>query len=153
MFPTHIYFSMAYISLPRMIFVKSTWESMQLSSSDFKVRCFLWTVQITYLREAEYCRQFLGANVCVLQNHGYEPLQGVSWALDSEEKAFFESIRLNTASVKHWRNSLKRLSVFLARKFGRELWYSLTNMRRQIMVLMNLTFSPKCILHIPPDHG
>ena len=40
-------------------------------------------------------------------------------SLDPEEKAFFDSIRLNTASVEHWRNSLERLSVFLARKAGR----------------------------------
>jgi hypothetical protein len=39
--------------------------------------------------------------------------------LSPGEKAFFESIRLNTASVECWGESLKRLSGFLARKSGR----------------------------------
>jgi hypothetical protein len=40
-------------------------------------------------------------------------------SLDPEEEAFFESIRLNTASVEHWMHSLEQLSRFLARKSGR----------------------------------
>jgi hypothetical protein len=41
-------------------------------------------------------------------------------SLKPGEKAFFESIRLNTAPVERWRISLKRLSDFLARKSGRK---------------------------------
>ena len=37
-------------------------------------------------------------------------------SLNPGEKEFFESIRLNTASVEHWGNSLKQLSSFLAWK-------------------------------------
>ena len=37
-------------------------------------------------------------------------------SLNPGEKEFFESIRLNTASVERWGNSLKQLSSFLARK-------------------------------------
>jgi hypothetical protein len=42
-------------------------------------------------------------------------------SLNAGEKAFFESIRLNAAPVEHWRNSLKRLSYFLARKSERRV--------------------------------
>ena len=37
-------------------------------------------------------------------------------SLNPGEKEYFESIRLNTASVERWGNSLKQLSSFLARK-------------------------------------
>ena len=37
-------------------------------------------------------------------------------SLNPGEKEYFESIRLNTASVERWENSLKQLSSFLARK-------------------------------------
>ena len=37
-------------------------------------------------------------------------------SLNPGEKEFFKSIRLNTASVERWGNSLKQLSSFLARK-------------------------------------
>ncbi|KIM82132.1 hypothetical protein PILCRDRAFT_820521 [Piloderma croceum F 1598] len=40
-------------------------------------------------------------------------------SLNPGEKEFFESIRLNTASVECWGNSLEQLSRFLARKSGR----------------------------------
>ena len=43
-------------------------------------------------------------------------------SLDPEEKAYFESIRLNTASQKaDWMDSLRDLSAFLARKSGRKV--------------------------------
>jgi hypothetical protein len=41
--------------------------------------------------------------------------------LDPDEKAYFESIRLNTASVEHWGKSLEQLSDFLARKSGQKV--------------------------------
>jgi hypothetical protein len=34
-----------------------------------------------------------------------------------------------------------------------ELWYSLMNMKHQIIMLMNLTISNKCILCILPNYG
>jgi hypothetical protein len=51
-----------------------------------------------------------------LFNESYEYLEH---SLKPGEKAFFESIRLNTAPVEHWKISLQRLSYFLARKSGR----------------------------------
>jgi hypothetical protein len=40
-------------------------------------------------------------------------------SLDREEKGFFDSVRFNEAPVDHWRRSLNRLSLFLARKSRR----------------------------------
>jgi hypothetical protein len=48
-----------------------------------------------------------------------ESYEYLGQSLNPGEKEFFESIRLNTAPVERWRNSLKRLSYFLARKSGR----------------------------------
>ena len=45
--------------------------------------------------------------------------QYLKHSLDPEEEAYFESIRLNTAVVENWMNSLKRLSNFLRKKSGR----------------------------------
>ena len=42
--------------------------------------------------------------------------------------------------------------AFWPRNLDSVLWYSLTNMRRQSIVLMNLAFSSKCVLCILPDY-
>ena len=52
-----------------------------------------------------------------LYNEWYGYLES---SLDTEEAAFFGSIRRNnTNSMEHWRTCLKRLSIFLARRSGR----------------------------------
>src|ERR1700674_3819603 len=90
---------------------------------DFKVRCSLQTVQTFH-----YVKQNITGNswedmfssfkrmVSNLYKEWYQYLEHI---LDPEEKAFFESIRLNTASEGDWRDGLQRLSVFLARKSER----------------------------------
>jgi hypothetical protein len=120
---THVHFSMAYISHPKVISVKSTWESMQLYSVISKS-----VVLSELFRQSTYVKQNITGDsweemfssfrrmVSDLYKEWYQYLEHI---LDLEEKAFFESIRLNTASVGDWRDSLKRLSVFLARKSER----------------------------------
>ena len=121
---THIDFSMACILHPNMISVKSTWESMQLCSV---ISRFVFLSDLsrlpTYLKQNitgnSWEEMFLSFRrmVAGLYKQWYQYLEH---SLDPGEKAFFESIRVNTAlSVKHWRNSLQRLSFFLARKSGR----------------------------------
>jgi hypothetical protein len=117
---THSHLSMAYISHPNMISVKSTWESMQLFSVISKS-----VVLSKLFRHSTYVKQNITGNswedmfssfkrmVSNLYKEWYQYLEHI---LDPEEKAFFESIRLNTASEGDWRDGLQRLSVFLARK-------------------------------------
>jgi hypothetical protein len=122
---TLIHFSMAYISHPNMISVKSIWESMQLYSaiSKFVVLSELFG-HLTHVKQditgsswEEMLLSFRGM-VSGLYKEWHLYLEH---SLDPEEKAFFESVRLNTAPEEHWRTSLKRLSFFLARKSGRKV--------------------------------
>ena len=120
---THGRFSMAYISHPIMISVKSTWESIQLFSVISK-----FVVLSELFRQSTYVKQNLTGNsweemfwsfrvmVSDLYEESYEYL---GQSLDPEEKEFYESIRFNRAPAELWGNSLQRLSYFLARKSGR----------------------------------
>jgi hypothetical protein len=121
--PNRPSFSQAFILLPSMIFVKSTWGSMRLSTAILKFVVF-----------SELFRQYTDANqnivgdsweqmfisfrrmVMYLYKEWYQYLKD---SLDSEEEAYFNSIRLNTAEKLEWMDSLTRLSKLLRKKSGR----------------------------------
>ena len=72
-------------------------------------------------------------------------------SLDPNEKEFFESIRLNTAHVDDWSESLEELSYFLARKSGRKVMvfideYEIPNNRAY-------DISTKCVFRFIPEYG
>ena len=120
----HMYFSMAYISQPKKISVEGTWGSIQLSSviSKFVVLSELFR-QPTYVKQditGDSWEEMFGSFRVMVSDLYKESYEYLGDSLNAGEKAFFESIRLNTAPVEHWRISLKRLSNFLARKSGRK---------------------------------
>ena len=119
----HVYFSVTYISHPKKISVKSTWAGIQLSSVISKFVSLSKLVrQPTYVKQDiigdswEEMLESFREMVSDLYKESYGYLEH---SLKPEEKAFFQSIRLNTAPVERWRISLQRLSYFLARKSGR----------------------------------
>jgi hypothetical protein len=118
----HVYFSVAYISHPKKISVKSTWAGTQLS---FVISKFV--VLSKLFRQPTYVKQNIIGNswegmfwsfrvmVSALYEESYEYL----WhSISAGEKESFESFRFNRAPVDHWENSLQQLSFFLARKSG-----------------------------------
>jgi hypothetical protein len=107
----HVYFSVTYIPHPKKISAKRTWASIQLSSVISK-----FVVFSKLFRLPTYVKQNIAGNswegmfwsfremVSDLYKESHEYLWN---SLNPGEKAFFESIRLNTAPMEHWRNSLK----------------------------------------------
>jgi hypothetical protein len=105
--------------------VNLTWESIQLFSliSKFIVLSELFR-QPTYGKQDVIGKTFdqmlvrFRRRVCLLYEEWHLSLQGF---LNSNDDAFFEAIRLNTAPVDDFEDSLYLLSVFLARRFGKKV--------------------------------
>ena len=144
---THSHSSMAYISHPNMISVKSTGESMQLFSviSKFVILSELFRQPI-YVKQnitgdswEEMFRSF-SVMVSELYKEWYEYL---GKSLNPGEKEFFESIRFNTAPQENWKESLRRLSYFLARKSGRGVMVFIDEYEAPINCSYELGFFPK----------
>ena len=144
---THSHSSMAYISHPNMISVKSTGESMQLFSviSKFVILSELFKQPI-YVKQNitgdSWEKMFRSFSVMVseLYEEWYEYL---GQSLNPAEKEFFESIHLNTAPEANWEESLQRLSYFLARKSGRGVMVFIDEYEVPINRSYELGFFPK----------
>jgi hypothetical protein len=88
--------------------------------------------------------------VAHLYNESYEYL----WqSLDPEEKEFYESICFNSAPAIIGGTLWNNCPTFWPGNLGRELWYSLMSTRHHIVMLPNVAFLKKCILHILPNYG
>jgi hypothetical protein len=118
-------FSKAYISQKSLTSVKITWESIQLSSliSKFVVLSepFRLPTYVTQDVIGDTWDEMLSSfrrRVSLLFEEWHQSLRG---SLNSKDDAFFEAIRLETASQGQLKDSLYLLSIFLARRFEKKV--------------------------------